>query len=989
MKPTMARNSRRSPRNPNHQHHQEQQEDQERSCNPGYHYVSSRASPSLASSSSLSRISTVLVLSVVVLLLLPQPSAAASSSSSSSSSTPSSSRIPSQHSSSRIPKNDSDSPIMKRRTTRSSSVASSEATTTASEYQQQDLTSYLHFRRKRTAKRRMPISRMEAGSPLHFFQNLFGGGTPRPSKKDLLNGKPPSQLLSISAGGSNDSGASIHAKPHPHHLYKRSQLEINPGTSFLSGQGVNAADDDGKDLESPYQSTNNLLLSKHDDSNDEEEHNDFFNYALLIVLYTLQGIPMGLSASIPFLLQEKMKKTAALAAAATAAATAASGVVGEVASNAAAASASATVAAQSYHANAIFALCSWPFSLKLLWAPIVDALYLKKFGRRKTWLIPIQLIAGLLLVLGANFVEQSLGLGDLTDGIASASTSMNIQGVTAYFFVLYFCMATQDIAVDGWALTMLSKKNRNKGPICNSIGQNIGYFISFVGFLSLNDVDACNKVWRPLLSMIFPSMMTTGTGNGGGSLVQLKSFLQTMGYFMLVTTTIVAIFKKEKQQNPTTPSVQSQTSTSAVDINVGDDEDDDNELDASQIGLKETYHRLYAVCQLPAVRTLFLILITYRLPTSLSDNVKFLKAVEFGMSKSTIALLSPAIILPLGIIVPILATKIWKPEKITTRNHHGGADDVSAPLLVNKKNSASGASSVAAMKQFLHAYIARVTLIPILDIIMLKMIQSYVASGNLHDSTAIFLHWFTIALSTIGQTICNSLQFNGQMMFFASRVDPAIGGSYMTLLNTIANLGGTWPSSFIMWLISKFSTSNNAGGTIVSAGVGGRDPYYSLQLVLSILGIAWIVVLGPKVIQLSHLPDDAWRTHLLDDENNNDDDDVVDLQAVVGYNYNDNTGVSAPSSDQRSTLQQRPQPPPPPTQPGVTSSTFPLPSSSVDSYWGGSGSGNSSATVPAGGATTTGTDTNTGTGNAGGIGSLFFPAGGGGGDSTSKNAKRE
>ncbi len=34
-----------------------------------------------------------------------------------------------------------------------------------------------------------------------------------------------------------------------------------------------------------------------------------------------------------------------------------------------------------------------------------------------------------------------------------------IGSLTMYFFTLYFLMATQDIAVDGWALTMLSKDN--------------------------------------------------------------------------------------------------------------------------------------------------------------------------------------------------------------------------------------------------------------------------------------------------------------------------------------------------------------------------------------------------------------------------------------------------------------------------------------------------------------------------------------------------
>ena len=31
----------------------------------------------------------------------------------------------------------------------------------------------------------------------------------------------------------------------------------------------------------------------------------------------------------------------------------------------------------SYKEQAVFALCSWPFSLKLLWAPIVDSVYLQ------------------------------------------------------------------------------------------------------------------------------------------------------------------------------------------------------------------------------------------------------------------------------------------------------------------------------------------------------------------------------------------------------------------------------------------------------------------------------------------------------------------------------------------------------------------------------------------------------------------------------------
>lgn len=554
-----------------------------------------------------------------------------------------------------------------------------------------------------------------------------------------------------------------------------------------------------------------------------EEHSDRFNYALLIVLYTLQGIPMGLSASIPFLLQEKIQKMAAAAATAASVGTATAAAAGMATDVVAiSASAAAEAARASYNANAIFALCSWPFSLKLLWAPVVDAIYFKRFGRRKTWLVPAQTLAGLIMMAGANFVESQLGLShNLPSSSGSLSSSMNVRGVTTFFFVLYFLMATQDIAVDGWALTMLSKKNRGRGPICNSIGQNIGYFLSFVGFLALNDAESSEKMWRPLFGL--PSNPTKG-------LVSLKGFLRFMGGFMVLTTLIVAVLKRELPPGDIN-STYADTSSISNDGFLAKFKDEvadtDAELDASQIGLRETYHRLWAVCQLPAVRWLFLILVTYRLPTALSDNVKFLKAVEYGLSKSTTALLSPTLILPLGILVPIVASKIWHME----------------PL-----------------RQFLRAYEWRVTLIPILDIFMLRLLKS----GQPHNT---WVFWLAVVASTAGQAICNSLQFNGQMTFFASRVDPAIGGSYMTLLNTMANLGGTWPASSVMWLLgllTKGKAASAAAGTTLS-GVN-FDPYISVQTVFSILGIAWIFIFGPKLRQLSVLPDDAWRTHLLDAE---------------------------------------------------------------------------------------------------------------------------
>ena len=49
--------------------------------------------------------------------------------------------------------------------------------------------------------------------------------------------------------------------------------------------------------------------------------------------------------------------------------------------------------------------------------------------------------------------------------------SPDIWQLTVCFFILNFCAATQDIAVDGWALTMLSEQNVGLASTCNSVGQ--------------------------------------------------------------------------------------------------------------------------------------------------------------------------------------------------------------------------------------------------------------------------------------------------------------------------------------------------------------------------------------------------------------------------------------------------------------------------------------------------------------------------------------
>lgn len=48
--------------------------------------------------------------------------------------------------------------------------------------------------------------------------------------------------------------------------------------------------------------------------------------------------------------------------------------------------------------------------------------------------------------------------------------------ITTVFFILVLCCATQDIAVDGWALTCLSPESLSYASTAQTIGINTGYF---------------------------------------------------------------------------------------------------------------------------------------------------------------------------------------------------------------------------------------------------------------------------------------------------------------------------------------------------------------------------------------------------------------------------------------------------------------------------------------------------------------------------------
>ncbi|KAJ1639185.1 acetyl-coenzyme A transporter 1-domain-containing protein [Pavlovales sp. CCMP2436] len=291
---------------------------------------------------------------------------------------------------------------------------------------------------------------------------------------------------------------------------------------------------------------------------------DKLSAALLFALYTLQGIPMGLSASIPFLLQSRV----------------------------------------TYKQQAVLSLVALPFSLKLLWAPIIDGLYSERFGRRKSWLVPIQILCGGVMIVGAAHLPAWMG--------DAPGVEPDVNALAGFFGFLFFLMATQDVAVDGWALTMLSPARVAWAGAINSVGQTLGYFLSYVGFLALNDEGTCNRFLR--------------ARPGTGGMVSLGGFVAFWGWAFLFTTVVVWVGKAERPEA------------------------------GAAGGVLAMYREAWECAKLWPVRQYALVLLTAKVGSAAADAATSLKLTEYGMPKEELAFLSPLLI-GAGVLAPLVLSR--------------------------------------------------------------------------------------------------------------------------------------------------------------------------------------------------------------------------------------------------------------------------------------------------------------------------------------------
>lgn len=403
--------------------------------------------------------------------------------------------------------------------------------------------------------------------------------------------------------------------------HSTSVMDHQNTTTTLRSTKKPLAEDEKEELELESFTDKKDILLNQEQQQEVLAKKDYGNFTLLVILCKLhcfqkihrllmkqkdllQGVPVGLCfGSIPFLLKAKL----------------------------------------SYSQIAIFSLSSWPYSLKLLWSPIVDAVYSHNLGRRKSWIIPIQILTGILFYILGNNIDAMM-----------SSEHVPIHILTYSFLATIFFCATQDIAVDGWALTLLSKESLSYASTAQTIGLNCGYFLSFTVFLSFNSAEFSNKYLRSIPKEY--------------GVLGLGDYMRFWAVIYMLVTAYLVIYKKE--------------------TDVKDEE--------AQLGIRGVYATIWKICKLPRkyllvdcckprltnpscptdLRSYIAVLLIAKIGFICHEAVTSLKLLEKGFSREDLAL-SVLLDFPLQIFFGYYAAK-WsngprplKPVSVVIKRYIG------------------------------------------------------------------------------------------------------------------------------------------------------------------------------------------------------------------------------------------------------------------------------------------------------------------------------
>jgi MFS family permease len=208
-------------------------------------------------------------------------------------------------------------------------------------------------------------------------------------------------------------------------------------------------------------------------------------------------------------------------------------------------------------------LLSLPWILKALWAPLVDRYGSARIGRRKSWILPLQAALAATCALAAFVPVQG-----------------TLLGLLGLIFLMNLFAATQDIAVDGFAVDSLRPEELGLGNTAQVVGYKLG-------------------------------MLT-----GGGLLVWASQYIGWQGLFLSMAALCLAVFVLMSFASEPTP----------------------RERSSERKSWREVLAQLKEALLLPGTKWMLLFIGTYKLGETMSDVLYKLFLIDAGIRPEQIGL---------------------------------------------------------------------------------------------------------------------------------------------------------------------------------------------------------------------------------------------------------------------------------------------------------------------------------------------------------------
>ena len=194
-------------------------------------------------------------------------------------------------------------------------------------------------------------------------------------------------------------------------------------------------------------------------------------------------------------------------------------------------------------------MISWvalAYSLKFLWAPLLDRFdapfFGARLGRRRGWMALIQIGAMLCLA-----------------GLAFGEPAKSLAWTIAFSFLLGFCGSTQDITIDGWRIAVAPPEKQGALSAASQVGYKIALLCSGAGALYIAQFQswraaylamACLMVVGFIANLFAPEPKAHIESSPGArkSLVEtyaepLKEFFARNGRYTLLFLLLLAIYR--------------------------------------------------------------------------------------------------------------------------------------------------------------------------------------------------------------------------------------------------------------------------------------------------------------------------------------------------------------------------------------------------------------------------------------------------------------